>query len=304
MNNAMVTYRGCVNAWECDLWGHQNVEFYLAKAADAQAVLCCELGLTPSYLRSSGTAMLQVHDRVMFKRELRAGDALCIRSGVREVGPATLRFYSVLSNEETGAESAVFETEARLTDIATGAPVKLPPHFAARAAQLINAETAYPLPAPREGARAPTSTPKQNVLTHRGAVQSWECDESGWTPPRFHIPRFSGAAAQMMEHLGLPKAEMLSRKIGFAALESGFDYRVPLRPGQTVEIRSGVVEVGRKVLRLFHHVIAEGEVAVVMELVIVFFDLSARKSIPMPPEIAAGAHALMGSAAAAESSLG
>ena len=57
MTALTVTYRGCVNSWECDQWGHQNVQFYLSKAADAQAALCCELGLSPSYLRRTGRAV-------------------------------------------------------------------------------------------------------------------------------------------------------------------------------------------------------------------------------------------------------
>jgi acyl-CoA thioester hydrolase len=297
MSRSQVTYRGCVNAWECDQWGHQNVQFYLAKAADAQAALCCEIGLTPSYLRDNGAGVMTVRDRVLFKRELHAGDAVCIRSGIREAHGAAIRYFSVLSNQETGTESAVFETEARLTDVASAKPIELPQSVALRALQLATPHTAHAPPAPIDAPRAPAVTPQHALLTHRGTLQSWECDESGWTTPRFQIARFAESATQLIEHLGLPKAALRSRNLGSAALDYAIEYRAPLRPGQSVDVRSGVLEVGRKVLRCFHHLIdsGQGEIATIIEIAVVFFDLTARKSVAMPPEIVAGARGVMAS---------
>ncbi len=109
MKQPQVAYRGCVNAWECDQWGHQNVQFYLSKASDAQAALCAAMGLPPSYFRQTRRAVLPVADRILFQRELRAGDILAIRSGVRSLDPAgTLRFFSAMRNEDTGGLAAFF----------------------------------------------------------------------------------------------------------------------------------------------------------------------------------------------------
>jgi acyl-CoA thioester hydrolase len=285
----LVTYRGCVNAWECDHWGHQNTQFYLAKAADAYAALYCALGLTPSWLRDRGAAMIPVRSRVVFKRELRAGDAVSICSGVREAQGATLSSVNLLRNQEYHTASAVFESEARLTDLATRAPIELPANAFTRAAEFAAADESYPLLAPIIGPRAPAVTPQQAILTHRSTLGAWERDETGWTPPHFLIPRFSGAVTQLMAHLGLPRPVLLSRDIGYAALDCAFEYPVLLRPGQSLDIRSGVLEVGRKVLRIFHHVIdtENGGIATVMEVAVVFFDLTARKSVAMPEEIVA-----------------
>jgi acyl-CoA thioester hydrolase len=296
VNAPLVTYRGCVNAWECDHWGHQNTQFYLTKAADAQAALYCALGLTPSWLRTRGTAMMPVRNRVVFKRELRAGDAVSICSGVRAAQGATLNSVNLLRNQEHDAASAVFESEARLTDLATRASIELPPDALARAAEFAAPGATYPLPAPIIGPRSPAATPQQAILTHRSTLGAWERDETGWTPPHFVIPRFSGAVTQLMAHLGLPRPVLLSRDIGYAALDCTFEYPAILRPGQSLDIRSGVLEVGRKVLRIVHHVIntENGEIATVMEAALVFFDLSARKSVAMPEEIVARAGDLMG----------
>lgn len=148
---------------------------------------------------------------------------------------------------------------------------------------------------PIDGPRAPSVTPQHAVLTHRGTFDSWECDESGCTTPRFQIARFAESATQLIEHLGLSKAALRSRNLGSAALDYAIEYRAPLRPGQTVDIRSGVLEVRGKVLRCFHQLIdsGRGEVATIIEVAIVFFDLTTRKSVAMPPEIIAGARDVM-----------
>lgn len=106
-----VTGRGAINPWECDQWGHLNVQFYLAKASDAQAHLAARLGLMPSRLRSLAGSLMPVTDRALFKRELRAGDIYFIRSGIRAAAAdGTLDIASRMVNQETGAESAAFET--------------------------------------------------------------------------------------------------------------------------------------------------------------------------------------------------
>jgi acyl-CoA thioester hydrolase len=293
MTTLPITYRSVVNAWDCDIWGHQNVEHYLAKAGDAQAALCRELGLTPSWLRERGAAVRQVRDRVLFKRELHSGDPVAIHSGVRDAQGSAIRYFSVMSNHETGHASAVFETEARLVDIATGEPIELPADVMTRARALAAASNDHPPPAPIDEPRAPAVTPQHAILTHRTAVGSHEYDESGCTPPRYHIARFGAAATQLIEHLGLAKSELLERKVGSAALDYLIEYRAPLRPGQAVDIRSGMLDVRGKVFRCFHHLIAEGEVATSIEVVIVFFDLVARKSVSMPAEIVDRARELM-----------
>jgi acyl-CoA thioesterase FadM len=105
------------------------------------------------------------------------------------------------------------------------------------------------------------------------------------------IPRFSGAMTGLMAHLGLSRPVLLRRHLGYAALDCGFEHPALLRPGQSVDVRSGVLEVGRKALRIFHDVLdtTSGDLVAAMEVVLVFFDLHARKSVTMPAEIVARA---------------
>lgn len=105
----IVTYRGAVYASHCDHIGHMNIASYGAKFDEATWVLFCELGLTPSYLRSPGHGMAAVQQTITYKKELFAGDVIEIRSQVLEVGERRLRFRHEMRNIETGELSATSE---------------------------------------------------------------------------------------------------------------------------------------------------------------------------------------------------
>ena len=72
----LVTYRGAVSASQCDHIGHMNIVSYGAKFDEANWVFFCELGLTPSYLRSERYGMAGVQQNISYKQELFAGDVI------------------------------------------------------------------------------------------------------------------------------------------------------------------------------------------------------------------------------------
>lgn len=81
------TYRGTVYPWQCDHVGHMNIMWYVGKFDEANWNLFARLGLTPSYLRSSGRGMAAVQQNITYKREPLAGDiveiaAFCEITGV------------------------------------------------------------------------------------------------------------------------------------------------------------------------------------------------------------------------------
>ena len=105
----IVTYRGAIYASHCDHIGHMNIVSYGAKFDEANWVLFCEIGLTPSYLRSERTGMAGVQQSISYKKELFAGDVIEIRSEVLEVGEKRLRVRHEMRNIETSAVAAVSE---------------------------------------------------------------------------------------------------------------------------------------------------------------------------------------------------
>jgi acyl-CoA thioester hydrolase len=290
----LVTYRGCVNSWECDQMGHMNVQFYVAKGADAQAGLAGLLGLTPSYLRKHHAAFASTTERIHFKRELHAGAPVSVRSGVRGIEGATIRYFSVLRNEETGEQSATFESSATLVHRETRKPIALPPEVAEKASEVAGKSVDHPHPRPIEGTRMPKVTPELTLLTQRSGTEVWEADENGAVTTRYQVARFSEAGIQFFSQIGLSKTVLVGRKLGAAAVDYDIHYLARLATGRNVDIRSGLLDVGRKVVRFYHHLIdtEKRELATTIEVALVFFDLAARKSVAMPQEVVEAARTL------------
>ncbi|RZN11126.1 thioesterase [Bradyrhizobium genosp. SA-3] len=103
------TYRGTVYPWQCDHVGHMNIMWYVGKFDEANWNLFARLGLTPSYLRSSGRGMAAVQQNIAYKRELLAGDIIEIRSHLLEVREKTVRFRHDMANAETCELAATCE---------------------------------------------------------------------------------------------------------------------------------------------------------------------------------------------------
>ena len=286
----LTTGRGAVSNWECDQWGHLNVQFYLAKASDAHTVLAAQLGLAPSRLRAQANthALLGLKQRVLFKRELRAGDVFTMTSGVRAVDAAgTLDIATRMVNLETQAISALFETRLCWADLESAAPCPWPADWLAALQPHVSALPDFPPPAPMAYATPEATQLDSLLLSYRGTVTNWDCDANGIAPPRAHIARFAECIVHVFAELQLTKSGMLGQQLGSAALDYDIVYHQPLRVGQAIEVRSGVLGVGPKVFHVFHHLVNSATKAPITSIVIaiVFFDLQLRKSVPLPTHV-------------------
>ena len=106
------TYRGTVYPWQCDHVGHMNIMWYVGKFDEANWVFFCEIGLTPSYLRSPHHGMAGVQQNISYKRELFAGDIVEVKSRLLEIRDKSIRFLHEMRNAETGEISATCEITA------------------------------------------------------------------------------------------------------------------------------------------------------------------------------------------------
>src|ERR1700757_3183971 len=106
MPEAPITYRGTVYPWHCDHMGHMNVMWYVGKFDEATWHLFHNLSLRPSRLSDEGAGMAAVEQHIEYKRELRAGDVITIRSTVLEVKEKSIRFAHEMTNDETGELAA------------------------------------------------------------------------------------------------------------------------------------------------------------------------------------------------------
>ncbi len=292
-----VTGRGAVNPWDCDQWGHMNVQFYLAKASDAQAHLAARIGLPPSRLRGERAALRPVADRTLFKRELRAGDIYFVRSGIRSVDAAgTMAIASRMVNQNTGVEAAAFETRWRWTDPAGDTALPWPDDVRAAAEGLAGELTDIVPPPPMAAVLPPGLPPLDRLLlSYRGSVEAWECGPDGVAPPRAHIARFNDAITHLFRAMKIDRGVLFASGTGSAALDYDIVYHRPMRSGKALDIRSGVLAVGDKVFHIVHHIVdaADGELLTTIVVAALFFDLAARKSVPIPPAIHAEALRLL-----------
>jgi acyl-CoA thioester hydrolase len=106
MAEFIVTYRGSVYPWHCDHMGHMNVMWYVGKFDEATWQILAAVGASPSRMRTEGFGLVAVEQHIEYKRELRAGDLLTIRSSVLEAREKSLRFAHEMTNDETGELAA------------------------------------------------------------------------------------------------------------------------------------------------------------------------------------------------------
>lgn len=288
LNAPVASQRSCVNPWECDRMGHLNVQFYLARATDAEAHLLAALGLGPARLRREGFTPRALEHRTLFRRELHVGTVTSARSAVREIDGGRLHAVTELTNGETGALAAQIESVLAL-ESGAGADVAWPTDVRAAARRLAAAcATQIPALSPAEPA-PPTAAMAGLVESGRGTVNTWEADAGGRMAPRFVMARFSDAAGQLLTRIGLGGETMRQRGWGSAALDYHIRYLRRLAAGDAFVIRSGVTEIGDKVWRFCHQVreLATDEVAATASVAALLFDLATRKSFPLPDEVRA-----------------
>src|SRR5262249_39646958 len=106
MPEAAITYRGTIYPWHCDHMGHMNVMWYVGKFDEATWQFFATFGLTRSRYTSDGAGMAAVEQNIEYKRELRAGDLITVRSTVLEIKEKAIRFVHEMVNDETGELAA------------------------------------------------------------------------------------------------------------------------------------------------------------------------------------------------------
>ncbi|MBM3567356.1 MAG: thioesterase [Alphaproteobacteria bacterium] len=282
------TYRGCVNAWECDQMGHMNVQFYLSRLHQAWAHIRHGLGRGAADWRKDGHELLPATHRVVFAREQHAGAPLAARSTVLAVEDGDVRVLTELFNAETGELAASLDNRARWVDLKTGRSGALPADLRDRARGLV-VQRPEPRPANPPSDFALAGAEDKFFETYRGAVNAWEIDPWGLMNLQFYIARFSDAAGHFFGAIGMGGAPRRARGIGSAALDYQFDIRRPARMGDLLVLRSGLLSIGAKTFRFLHRLseASSGELIATVDIVAVLFDLSSRKSIPVPEELRA-----------------
>ena len=101
MINLILSYRGTIYPWHCDHMGHMNVMWYTGKFDEASWFLLGQAGFSRSVLQERNCGLAAVQQNITYKRELRAGDVISVRSGILDIAEKTVQIFHEMRNEET-----------------------------------------------------------------------------------------------------------------------------------------------------------------------------------------------------------
>jgi acyl-CoA thioester hydrolase len=102
VSEMFVTHRGVVYPHECDHMDHLNVSQYVNKFDQSTWQMFAAIGVTPTYMRENQRGVAAVRQVITYRRELRSGDLVTIRTGILEMSNKQIRFYHEMTNDDTG----------------------------------------------------------------------------------------------------------------------------------------------------------------------------------------------------------
>ncbi len=126
------------------------------------------------------------------------------------------------------------------------------------------------------------------IETARGTVHEWQRDHMGHINVRAYMEFLEEACWQFYATLGMTPSLLRGGALHLAAVQQNISYRKELYPGDTVAVRSGVLELREKVLRFRHELIntETGDVSAICDFTVVCLNPETRKSQPFPAAVA------------------
>ena len=278
------TYRGTVYRWEVDQVDHFTVAFYFARFEDTTHAILHAVGLDPVALAGSGQACVTVDGYVRYRRELRVGDVLHIRSGVVGVDDDGLRLVHEVIDSADGTVCTTFAQGIALIDRKTRARRPLTP----RQREAALAHRVEP-PAVDDGP-PPAPAPKTDegfFDAARDAIKPSELNMSGEAGMAAYIHRFSASNAHVLAAFGMTPAYSRQEHRQYSTFEFRLSFPGTLRGGDLVLVRSALLHVGNSSIRIGHRMTnaLTGELVATLEQAGVHFDTEARRPAPLPPSL-------------------
>jgi YbgC/YbaW family acyl-CoA thioester hydrolase len=114
-----------VRSYELDGLGHLNHAVFLSYFEQARFDALEGAGVSPRMMREEGWGVMVVRVEVDFRRELRQGEWVRIRTGVESMRNSSMVLTQVMEKEATGETSA----EARVVAVWVrlgGGPIRIP----------------------------------------------------------------------------------------------------------------------------------------------------------------------------------
>lgn len=124
-------------------------------------------------------------------------------------------------------------------------------------------------------------------VTYRGTVYPSQCDHMGHMNVMWYVGKFDEASWQLLSTLGLTPERFRREGVGVAAVEQHIEYKRELYAGDVVTIRSSVLDVKEKSIRVVHEMTNDGtgEIAAITILVGVHLDTTLRRACALPADV-------------------
>jgi acyl-CoA thioester hydrolase len=135
----------------------------------------------------------------------------------------------------------------------------------------------------------------EGPITYRGAVYPWHCDHIGHMNVMWYVGKFDEATWNFVALLGFGATRMRTEEKGWATVQQNITCKRELLAGDTVVVRTRLLDVRDKVIRFVHEMAHDesSEVAAVCELTGVHVDRRLRKAAALPPDVVAKARAML-----------
>lgn len=132
-------------------------------------------------------------------------------------------------------------------------------------------------------------------VMYRGTVYPWQCDHMGHMNVMWYVGKFDEATWQLFSAIGITADYMRTSGRGMAAVDQRISYQREVRAGDVILVRSAILEVRSKVIRLCHQMenAADGEAVAMTVLTAVHIDTEKRRSCELPEEHLARAETMV-----------
>jgi acyl-CoA thioesterase FadM len=269
------TVRSVVKAWELDAVEHFTTAFYFRALSTASMRMLAELGWEASDAAAPWTA----HCWTRFLKELNAGDAYHVLSGLVEAKDGGILLGHQLFNSETDELCTSFLQRL------TGKPNSnsLP--------EIID------WPERASERRAEAGATAQWVETAKTVIRPEDLDGRGLHDLTALIHHSSDANVQVQNAIGMSSSYMRENRIGYSTAEYQLSCDSPPPTlGTALETRTTVAHIGRTSLWFLHeiHDASRDRPFATLAQFGVHLDMAARRPAPLPDSIRKHAQALMG----------
>lgn len=273
-----ITYRGAVDAWECDQMQHMNIQHYARRVSLAERYFFAACGLSRSSLERSSLSVQTMQEGLRFAKELRVGSPIVGRSIPLCIDQNNeLHIKHQLLNAQQGDVCLTSHTRYRLVD-PEGSNAAWPETLADLTDRSRDVSQFEPPSSALVGAIALKECA-------RLIVSQEECEGGEMT--REALVRLANHACS---HVGLEHGRQWNGGqllVGSATLQLEMARHAQIAPETLLVVQSKIGAGAGKTVRTMHQVLRADDQQRVATIwtTNIFFDVSSRKALPIPTSV-------------------